>query len=99
MIEKKKTRQWVLVEEIENGGLWCTGIFDSYESALGKAMSTIFEDKRHSNDEYFEYSLPEEIEGDGGYMITVMHQFKPDVLIWKEHYYILSVDEEQDNDR
>ena len=94
-----KLRKWVLVVEIENGGLWCYGIFDSYESALGKAMSEIFEDKRHSNEKYFEYSLPEEIEGDGGFVISVMHQFDSDKSIWKEHYYLLVVDEERNDEQ
>lgn len=95
MTEEKKMEKWVLVAEIEKGGIWCEGIFDSYESALGKAMAEIFEDKRQSKDEYFEYSSPEIIEGDGGFVITVMHQFDSTQFIWKEHYYLLSVDKKE----
>ena len=88
--------KWVLVSEIENGGLWCEGLFDNYETALGKAMSEIFDERQHIvNGEYFEFSNPEELEGDGGYVISVLHQAKPDLPIWKEHYYLLIVEEEK----
>ena len=77
---------WVLVSEIENGGIWCHGIYDKYETALGMAVEMIWESKESCPEDYFGFSEAEPTEGDGGYVITVKHEN------YMEYYFILKAE-------
>ena len=86
--------KWVLVSEYETGGVWCHGIFDNYETALGTAIEMIWETHEgYLNDgDFFNYTEAEKLEGDGGYFILVQYKKVGWEELTEEYYFILSAD-------
>lgn len=90
-------RKFVNVYEAGNMTMFCTGIYDDFEKALGATMWDIFDFKESYKDEgdFFEIGDLEELEGDGGLCITVTFRSS----VWKvnhiHRYYILFQDEEE----
>lgn len=82
---------FVVAEELEDAGLFCLGIYDDYDRALGVVMRHVFEDKEGcSHDgETFEYTEPYVMEGEGGEAVTTTHNSPYFSKPVKNHYYIL----------
>ena len=97
---KKLARKFVNVYDTGNMTMFCTGIYDDFDKALGATMWDIFDFKDNYRDEgdFFEIGDLEEIgDGDGGVYITVTFRSSA----WEEncvhHYYILFQDEEEED--
>ena len=90
-------RKFVNVYDSGNMTMFCTGIYDDFEKALGATMWDIFDFQESYKDEgdFFEIGGLEELDGDGGLYITVTFRASS----WKEtdchHYYILFQDDEE----
>ena len=93
----KMSRKWVLVSEIEEGGVWCHGIFDDFTTALGTAIEMIWDTQQSYKGEgdYTSFTEADPLEGDGGYFITVEYKSANMDKPWKEYYYFLTVDQEE----
>lgn len=90
-------RKFVNVYDSGNMTIFCTGIYDDFEKALGATMWDIFDfkDSYKGEHDFFEIGDLEELDGDGGLYITVTFRS----AAWNEncvhHYYILFEDEEE----
>ena len=88
-------RKFVNVVEHGNMAIFCTGIYNDFEKALGATMFDIydFKDNYRKDGDFFDIGDLEELEGDGGLFIIV--RFK--VETWNEPaehiHYILFQDE------
>ena len=93
-------RRFVNVYDSGNMTMFCTGIYDDFEKALGATMWDIFDFQESYKDEgdFFEIGGLEELDGDGGLYITVTFKASS----WKEsdshNYYILFQDDEEEED-
>ena len=65
--------RWVVVEDKEDSGIFCLGIFKDYLTAVGRVMDEIYSFHESYKDEGDEFSYTDlwPTEGDGGYGITV----------------------------
>ena len=87
--------KYVTVNQQDNGGTFCMGIFSNYKTAIGDVMDHIWDFQTSYQDEgdTFEISAPYTLEGGGGTGIKVT--FK--AAIWEsacsEYYYILDVED------
>lgn len=86
--------QYVLVSEQSSEAMFCLGVYNDYHEAVGHAMDSIwdFKESYKGEDDFFEYTEPMPMEGDGGEFISVKykaacwtHMDKPQ----EEFYYIL----------
>lgn len=90
-------RKFVNVFDDGDGAMFCTGIYDDFEKALGATMLDIydFKDSYRKEGDLFAIGDLEDVEGEGGVFITV--KFK--ATTWNEghehYYYILFVDGEK----
>ena len=88
-------RKFVNVVDHGNMAVFCTGIYNDFEKALGASMFDIydFKDNYRNDGDFFEIGDLEELDCDGGVFIRI--RFKAGV--WKEPeeniYYILFQDE------
>lgn len=97
-------RQYVTVEQHESsGGVFCTGIFNSWRDALNYAVNNIEEFKKSYDEpnDIFEFTEPFAMDGDGGWCIIV--RFK--AACWthideplEHYYYILFYDTKEDTE-
>lgn len=84
--------QYVVVSESDDGAHFCLGIFNNYKTAIGEIMEHIWDFKESYKDEgdMFEITDPYDMEGEGGWCITITYKSKH----WehepcKEHYMVL----------
>lgn len=97
--------KWVLVSEgHDGGGIFCLGIYDDIHTAIGHAMTEIwdFGSNYKKEGDSFEYSPFEPTEGDAGYVSVVKykaacwtHIDKP----YEDYYFILEHTEEEPNEQ
>ncbi len=99
-------KKWVVIEQSgDNGirdGIFCTGIFNDVETAIGHAMNSIwdFQDSYKGEGDSFEISSPQDTEGDGGFAIFAKYK----AASWEHecvsYWYILDIsDEEKENEK
>lgn len=81
----------VVITQHDGGGLFCLGIVDDYDKALGIAMNNIFDFKRSYEDEgdIFSFSSPYDLDGDGGQAIPVTYKHSGWDKEYTDYYYIL----------
>ena len=91
--EKQK---YVVVNEHDGGGVFCFGVYDDYDKALGVVMRNIWDFKESYKDDgdTFEISAPYPLEGDGGYGIAVTYKAKSWEKPYKDYYFILYTEDE-----
>ena len=86
--------KYVVAEDLSGGGVFCLGIYDNYHTALGHIITEILDFKKsyQGDGDFFEYTDPYRMEGDGGDCIAVKfkaacwtHKEEPET----EYYYIL----------
>ena len=94
--------KWVVILEADIGVMLCEGIYNNCYEAIGHAMESITEltkDYSGKQGHSFDISPVYELDGDGGYGITVRYTdsiyTEPDKEKWaKDSWYILSSTEE-----
>lgn len=89
------TRRFVAINQTEDGAMFYLGIFDDYRTAVGEIMSRVWELKDSYRDEgdIFEYSELEEMEGEGGEVMTVEFRDANWDKPTMEYYHILYADD------
>ena len=89
-------KSWVLVSEVVDGGVWCHGIYDKYETALGTAIEMIWETHESylGEGDFFNYTEAEPLDGDGGYYILVQYKKPNWEKLSEEYYFILHIENE-----
>ena len=94
--DKKFNRKYVYVEELDGGAMFCGGIFDTLEEALGRAMIDIWDFKNNYKDEgdIFEISDLYEMDGEGGKAICVEYKAACWEKSCKSYYFFLYYDTE-----
>lgn len=94
---EEMTRRFVNVEDHGDGAMFCTGIYNDFEKALGASMFDIYDFKNNyrKDGDFFEIGDLEELDGDGGLYIMVTFRS----AAWNEnlvhYYYILFQDDEE----
>ncbi len=83
--------KYVVVNEHDGGGVFCYGIYDDYDVAIGVAMRNILDFKQSYTDEgdVFDLTEPYRMEGDGGDAITVTYKAAGWENAKKDYYYVL----------
>ncbi len=83
---------FVVIHDAGEYGTCCLGIYNSFNAAVGCAMTHIWIDeedyKREPTDKY-QYSPIYMMEGEGGYAIDVKYRTDGDKMFRKEKYMIL----------
>ena len=85
------TTRYVAISAPHNCGLFCLGIFDDHRTAVGEVMDSVWELKDCYRDEgdTFEYDDFEEMEGEGGLVMTVKYKDKSWDKAEYDYYYLL----------
>ena len=92
-----KVNQFVLIEEHGGDGIFCIGVFDDVEKAIGHAMNAIWDFQNSYKDEgdKFEISAPYDLEGDAGFGIDVTFKYSKWDHECTHHWYILDYTKEE----
>ena len=69
-------KQWVVVEEDDGGDVFCLGIYNDIYTAIGYAMSHIweFEESYKKDGDFFEYTHFEELDCESGFFCEVKYK-------------------------
>jgi len=90
-MEDQNKQKYVVVNEHDGGGVFCYGIYNDYDTALGVIMKSIrdFMQSYTDDGDEFRYTLPYRMEGDGGDAIAVTYKAAGWGNAKKDYYYVL----------
>lgn len=88
-------RRFVAISAPDYSGMQCLGVFKDHRTAVGEVMDSVWDFKADYMDEgdIFEFGEFEEMDGEGGLVMTTKYKSADEEKMTYHYYYILFVDD------